>query len=294
MNLLNIGAIEVKPLTTGHESAVSTVEVQVSGITSASGSMVPQLHISMEGQNMAPPAWFNFPYLNRSTGATVADGTPITADGIYEFSTNGCLLGMNVTAVTGSYKCYVTPLEGPSGINGGGGGGSGGAVTIANGADVALGSTTDAPVTTATSAAATAISLLKGIDNGVNTVPTTPLAIQIEDTTGSNSAGVKAANVSAVSADPALVVDHRRGTPVATQVTVASTQTSLIAANANRKGIAIKNNGGSPMWIGPTGVTTSTGFQLDPGQTWTDDLSTIQWYGIVTSTSMNASVVEIA
>lgn len=294
MNLFNIGAIEVKPLTTGHESAVSTVVVQVSGIASASGSMVPQLHVSMEGQDLTPPAWVNCTYLNQATGATVAAGTAITADGIYEFSTNGCLLGMNVTAVTGSYQCYVTPLAGPSGINGGGGGGSGGAVTIANGADVALGSTTDAVVTTPSASAATAISLLKGIDQGVNTAPTTPLAIQIEDATGTNVAVVTPANTSPVSANPALVISHRRGTPVATQVTVASTQTSLIAANTARKSFTVKNNGTAPLWIGPTGVTISTGFQVDPGGAWSDDLSTIQWFGIVTSTSQNASVVEIA
>lgn len=189
MNLLNIGAIEVKPLTTGHESAVSTVVVQVSGIVSASGSMVPQLHISMEGQNLTPPAWVNCTYLNQATGATVAAGTAITADGIYEFSTNGCLLGMNVTAVTGSYQCYVTPLEGPSGMNGGSSSSGGGAVTIANGADVALGTTTDAPATApTTTTAATVISLLKEEVNLLATTPTTPLQIIPSDATGANNA----------------------------------------------------------------------------------------------------------
>lgn len=189
MNLFNIGAITTYPLTTGHESCVSTVVVQVSGITGASGSMVPQLRISMEGQNLTPPSWVNCTYLNQATGATVAAGTAIAADGIYEFSTNGCFLRMNVTAVTGSFQCYVTPLEGPSGINGGGGSGSGGAVTIANGADVALGTTTDAPATApTTTTAATVISLLKEEVNLLATTPTTPLQVVPSDATGANNA----------------------------------------------------------------------------------------------------------
>jgi hypothetical protein len=61
-----------------------------------------------------------------------------------------------------------------SGFGGGGGGGGGGAVTIANGADVALGTTTDAVAATPAGAgAATLIALAKAINNNVaSAIPT--------------------------------------------------------------------------------------------------------------------------
>ena len=114
MNILHIGASGATALTDGHEYSVSTVVLQVSGIAADSGSMTPQLRIAMTGSLATPPAWVNCAYINLASGAVVAAGTAITADGIYEVSTNGCFLGMNVTAVTAGYTLYLTPLEGPT------------------------------------------------------------------------------------------------------------------------------------------------------------------------------------
>lgn len=71
----------------------------------------------------------------------------------------------------------------------GSGGGGGGAVTIANGADVAEGSTTDAPATTPTTVApATTIALLKALNNGV-TISNFPATQPISGTVTANQGG---------------------------------------------------------------------------------------------------------
>lgn len=42
---------------------------------------------------------------------------------------------------------------------------------------------------------------------------------------------------------------------------------SQLSANVERKGLLIKNNGTVQVFLGPTGVTTATGFPLDAGET---------------------------
>lgn len=76
-----------------------------------------------------------------------------------------------ISCITSTGTTTVNLLVGtglPTGTGGGGGSGGGGAVTIANGADVALGTTTDAVAATpASGTAATLIALAKAINNNV-------------------------------------------------------------------------------------------------------------------------------
>lgn len=141
MKVQPVGAVALYTLTSGDETFISACVVQVEGLT---GSIMPQLRVAMEGTvDVTAPTYQNCAYTNLATGAAVGAGTPITADGVYEFATDGCVLAFNVTSLTGTCTLYIKPLVGAAA---GSSSGSGGAVTIADGADVAEGATTDAAV----------------------------------------------------------------------------------------------------------------------------------------------------
>jgi hypothetical protein len=79
----------------------------------------------------------------------------------------------------GSTQYETIDVNGNLCTNASGGGGGGGAVTIANGQDMAEGSTTDAPATTPTTTAANSVvSLLKAIANGIASAVTSLTAIE--------------------------------------------------------------------------------------------------------------------
>lgn len=69
------------------------------------------------------------------------------------------------------------------------------------------------------------------------------------------------------------------------QVAVAGTATQIIASNASRQGVVINNTSTTVnVYLGGSGVTATTGFQLSPGAAITIP-STASVYGIVTLTS---------
>lgn len=88
-------------------------------------------------------------------------------------------------------------------------------------------------------------------------------------------------------------------TLTATQVTVPATTNGIIilAANANRLGATITNDGSTPIYFqqGATGVTTSNGKTLPAGSSYNIDepLYTGAIYGIVASGTQPVSVVEL-
>lgn len=102
---------------------VTSATVQVSGLV---GSMTPQFRTRMNRDTRTPPTLLNKPYWNEGTHLDVAPGTAITADGFYEFNTDGSCLFFNVTALTGMCSLEITELVGPAPS---GGGSSGGGLT---------------------------------------------------------------------------------------------------------------------------------------------------------------------
>lgn len=54
-------------------------------------------------------------------------------------------------------------------------------------------------------------------------------------------------------------------TLAAAQVAVTNGETTIAAADAQRQRITIVNRQTVPVFIGPTGLSTSSGFMLDPG-----------------------------
>lgn len=114
-----------------------------------------------------------------STATAVVAGTELALS-INPAGEAYCLLEFACTTAGTLNYCDVMALQTPGNVTTTGGGGGSSAVTIADGAAVTLGTTTDAVVTAATGAAATAISLLKGIDNGINATPANPPPFQLE------------------------------------------------------------------------------------------------------------------
>lgn len=151
-----ISASTQYPLGGTNPSAGSLITFKTVGLT-ASCSVIPKIRKPGAGTSNL----IAVPYTNVNTGLTVAAGTAITADGAYQIEATGPenLLDATVSSGTAIIDWWI--VEGGVSGGSGGGGGTGGAVTVANGADTALGSTTDAAQTDYTQAA-TLIALTKG------------------------------------------------------------------------------------------------------------------------------------
>lgn len=153
-NITATGQVSLQTVSLG-ETGIIVFQFISSG---ASYSIIPRGRI-MRAPATAP--FYALPYASEPNTSTTPSGTPITSDGIYYVNASGLEVILDATVTTPSVSVYYWPLLGPGGGVGGGGGG-GGAVTIANGADTALGSTTDAAQIDYTQTA-TLIALTKGI-----------------------------------------------------------------------------------------------------------------------------------
>ena len=78
-------------------------------------------------------------------------------------------------------------------------------------------------------------------------------------------------------------------------VSVANTETSLLSSAPFAQDVAITNRGsGVSVFIGPTGVTTSNGFQLDLGQTISiTAVAFTDIFGIVAAGTEDVHVVRV-
>jgi hypothetical protein len=161
-----------------------------------------------------------------SVAASPVTANTVTASGIYRCDISAAQIRPNVTSYgSGTVTVVVSVSQGTlsGGASSGSSGGSSAVTAVAgafaDGAITTMGTTTDPVVTAPSSAAATEISLLKGIDQGVNTVPTTPLPVSVQDITGTYTQptgdaaaravyvipGGAAAAGSAVSGNPVLI-----------------------------------------------------------------------------------------
>lgn len=310
-----------KKVRAGDAQYVSTCEVQVSGLV---GSMTPQTRIALDGdQSVTAPFYDDCAYTNARTGASYTAGTAITADGTYTFDTTGQQLAMEVTSITGTCTLYVTQRLGSAA--GAGDSSSGGAVTIDDGADVALGATTDAAVTTNTTG--TVSGKLRGlvailadvwvsashylkvrVTDGTNNLPTGDAAARgiyttITDLT--NTAAVKAASTAVAASDPALAVSispnsvapvkQNPASATVNQVAMSTSATSIVASNSTRSGLVIKNIDSSiAVYIGTSNsVTSSNGYALAAGESVALSITTNQWYGIAASGTPRVAYIEV-
>lgn len=87
-------------------TAVGSFDIQVSGITGTSSTIAPQGSLrGAAGQSISPVA---IAYYNAQTGADVAAGTAITADGLYKIpADNGRVIRLAYTHSSGTPKVLV-------------------------------------------------------------------------------------------------------------------------------------------------------------------------------------------
>lgn len=76
------------------------------------------------------------------------------------------------------------------------------------------------------------------------------------------------------------------------QITVGVAATLIIAANANRRSVTIKNASTGPIFLGNAGVTTANGHQLDAGGALTYSSFTGAIYAIVTAGTATVTYLE--
>ena len=76
-------------------------------------------------------------------------------------------------------------------------------------------------------------------------------------------------------------------------VSVATTATALHTFTAENQSVAVYNNGSATIYIGNASDTTSTGFPIAPGATFTTGgLAGEVLYGIVASSTVEARVLK--
>ncbi len=89
-----------------------------------------------------------------------------------------------------------------------------------------------------------------------------------------------------------VVVGSLADTITVAPVTVGTSVQSIIAANANRKRVLIRNEGAAAVFIGPTGVLVSTGLRLDPGEQWKSTTTNAEVFGISAAAGNDVRVLE--
>lgn len=84
------------------------------------------------------------------------------------------------------------------------------------------------------------------------------------------------------------------GTTAFSDPTCDTTADLVLAANAERKSATIQNAGTVTVYLGPSGVSTTSGLVLEPGAVMVDNRSTSAWYGITASGTADLRVCEVA
>lgn len=165
----------------------STIYVTAVDVLGMSGTMIPQYIIDNAGVDSSFPApnYQNTAYFKLAPTTSYSAGTTITADGTYEIQSDAGYAVMNVTVAPATdVTLRVRILEGATAPSNSGGG----PATVADGANVVEGTTTDAAVTGDNPG--TMKAALRGITKILGSVVQT----------------VKAASTAAVATDTALVV----------------------------------------------------------------------------------------
>lgn len=97
-----------------------------------------------------------------------------------------------------------------------------------------------------------------------------------------------------VDADPPvqLVTGALSSSITAADIDVASTATEIVAANTSRQALTIWNNGSETIYLGGSGVTTSTGLPLEAGTGVDFSHTTAAIYGICSTGPVDTRYLE--
>jgi hypothetical protein len=171
-----------------------------------------------------------------SVTSTATTGAPVVAGACVPLATNGGSHMAGFTASSSATLIVSTGRGEASGLGGGSGGGGGGAVTIADGADSALGATTDAACAT-DAGNCTAIALIKkgnqntsaALPAGTNSVGNVgPLAYPIGAVPYTSSATGTTGAVSAGLSGATSVTTYLCGFSIRANATAASTSNATV------------------------------------------------------------------
>ena len=81
------------------------------------------------------------------------------------------------------------------------------------------------------------------------------------------------------------------------QVTVTSSATALDQSTAGARSLLVRNRGAVAVYLGDSGVTTATGFQVDPAETVAIDIPRSggagALYGITASSTARVDVLQV-
>ena len=112
-----------------------------------------------------------------------------------------------------------------------------------------------------------------GLSGGIPVEPGSTATFPISaaspiDVTQSGSWSVTASGTVAATQSGSWQVRPVVGSSVAAgTVTVATTSTQILASSSGRKSVALTNNGTTNVWVGPSGLSLSTGLKIPPGAT---------------------------
>lgn len=125
--------------------------------------------------------------------------------------------------------------------------------------------------------------------------------VDIKDSSGNSlnsTSGALNVNISSQTGDNPIMVNDAAlaNTAIqAQQVTVTTTATNLQASPlSNRKYFLIQNNGNKPLYIGPSGVTTGTGFPIPAGSILDARIGAAVNVFAISSASQAASTLELS
>lgn len=77
-------------------------------------------------------------------------------------------------------------------------------------------------------------------------------------------------------------------------VVIGTTSAVIVAANAARKSLLLRNVSANDLYIAPGTATTTTGFLLKSGHSYVDRRTTLGWNGIRTVTSGAVRYLEVS
>jgi hypothetical protein len=219
-----------------------TVGIQISGTWSGTISF----EATLDAAN-----WVALNVIQPSGSSMV---TSATSNAAYVGSVAGCrLIRARMSSFTsGTAQVQLTAVGTSGGAAGGGGGGGGGAVTIADGADVAQGSTTDAAITSDSNG--TVIGFLRG------------LVKIFADVWSSSLHTLKVSQATASSLNAMVVVPAVAVASAVTSVNDSASNQNLLASNASRKGYKLYNASPSIGYVkeGTTATTSDYSYQIQP------------------------------
>lgn len=245
----------------GYDQAfVNGMVVTIYGFT---GSLYPQKKQALGNIQGFSPNYFNCAYFDANAGTPYTAGTPLTTDMAIVVEATGHVVALNVTDIgDGSFTVVCTPYEGSLGSASSGTSGT----IVGTDSDNATNSTTKLPVIPGRANAA---------DPSWTEGHEVPLSVTL--------AGYQR-----------VAAKQIPGTATVTQVSLTTSAAIIVAANTARQGLVIKNIDASiVVYIGATGVTSSTGYPLAAGESVALSISSSAWYGVAASSTPKVAAIEV-